>query len=161
VRKRKNIFIAKIFCDFTASINLLMLGAVVGGAICGLNVLRSLIFYQRGRKKWASHVLVPIFFAILTIGCSLLDWGGLYSILPTVGSLFAIIGFWQDDPRLIKLLNLPCVTLWMIYNILSGSIGNSIANAISVLTILFSLTVAGIDYFKKAKATDSIAPKIQ
>jgi hypothetical protein len=161
VRKRKNIFIAKIFCDFTASINLLMLGAVVGGAICGLNVLRSLIFYQRGRKKWASHVLVPIFSAALTIGCSLLDWGGLYSILPTVGSLFAIIGFWQDDPRLIKLLNLPCVTLWMIYNILSGSIGNSIANAISVLTILFSLTVAGIDYFKKAKATDSIAPKIQ
>ena len=159
VRKRKNIFIAKIFCDFTASINLLMLGAVVGGAICGLNVIRSLIFYQRGRKKWASHILVPIFFVVLTIGCSLLDWGGLYSILPTVGSIFAIVGFWQHDPRLIKLLNLPCVTLWMIYNVLSGSIGNSIANAISVVTILFSLAVAGFDYLKRAKDTGNLAPE--
>ena len=159
VRKRKNIFIAKIFCDFTASINLLMLGAVVGGAICGLNVIRSLIFYQRGRKKWASHILVPIFFVVLTIGCSLLDWGGIYSILPTVGSIFAIIGFWQDDPRLIKLLNLPCVTLWMIYNVLSGSIGNSIANAISVVTILFSLAVAGSDYLKRVKDTGNLAPE--
>ena len=159
VRKRKNIFIAKIFCDFTASINLLMLGAVVGGAICGLNVIRSLIFYQRGRKKWASHILVPIFFVVLTIGCSLLDWGGIYSILPTVGSIFAIIGFCQHDPRLIKLLNLPCVTLWMIYNILSGSIGNSIANAISIVTILVSLAVAGFDYLKRAKDTGNLAPE--
>ena len=149
VSKRKHIFIAKIFCDFTASINLLMLGATVGGAICGLNVLRSLIFYQRGEKRWASHILVPIFFVALTVGCSLLDWGGVYSLLPTVGSIFAIVGFWQHDPRLIKLFNLPCVTLWMIYNFLSGSIGNSIANAISVVTILASLIMAGIDYLKK------------
>ena len=149
VSKRKHIFISKIFCDFTASINLLMLGATVGGAICGLNVLRSLIFYQRGEKRWASHILVPIFFVALTVGCSLLDWGGVYSLLPTVGSIFAIVGFWQHDPRLIKLINLPCVTLWMIYNFLSGSIGNSIANAISVVTILASLIIAGIDYLKK------------
>ena len=149
VSKRKHIFIAKIFCDFTASINLLMLGATVGGAICGLNVLRSLIFYQRGEKRWASHILVPIFFVALTVGCSLLDWGGAYSLLPTVGSIFAIVGFWQHDPRLIKLFNLPCVTLWMIYNVISGSIGTSIANAISIVTILASLIMAGIDYLKK------------
>ena len=149
--KRKHILLVKLICDLSASINLLMLGAIVGGAICGINTVRSVVFYYKGQKKFASHVLIPIAFIVITIGCSLLDWNGLYSLLPSIGSVFAIIGFWQKDPRVIKLFNLPCVTLWLIYNVLSGSIANSIANAISIATIIVSLTISLVDYFKRGR----------
>ena len=77
--------------------------------------------------------------------------------MPSIGSVFAIIGFWQKDPRVIKLFNLPCVTLWLIYNVLSGSIANSIANAISIATIIVSLAISLVDYLKKKDDTQELA----
>ena len=151
--KRRHILIAKLICDFTSAIHFFMLGAVVGGAICTVNSARSIVFSYRNEKRWASHILVPIIFIILTLGCSLLGWNGWYSLLPTVGSVLAIVGFWCSDPKLLKLFNLPAITLWLIYNIHTGSISSAISNAISIITILVSLTHVAILYLKSRKAS--------
>ncbi len=149
--KRRHILVAKLACDFTSAIHFFMLGAGVGGAICLVNSARSIVFYYRGEKRFASHISVPVIFSILTIGCTAIGWAGWYSLLPAVGSVLAVVGFWCNDPRLLKLFNLPAVALWLIYNIITGSIASSISNTISIVTILVSLIIALRDYLKKKR----------
>ena len=140
LKKREHILISKLFSDLTSAVHFFMLGQGTGGAICTVNTARDLVFYYKGRK-WASHIAVPIFFGALTLVSSIIQWQGVYSLLPMVGSLLALVGFWFDDPRTVKLINLPGITLWLIYSIIVGSISTTIINVISVITIISSLTV--------------------
>lgn len=155
LRQRRHILIAKVTCDFTSAIHFFLLGAAVGGAVCLVNTARGIVFYHRGQKAWASHASVPVIFAALTLGCSLVGWEGAYSLLPTVGSILAVIGFWCNDPRLLKLFNLPAVTLWLIYSIITGSISAFLSNTVYVVTILVSLVCALVSYIGKRRWDDA------
>lgn len=145
--KREHILVSKLFSDLTSAIHFFMLGQGTGGAICTVNTARDLVFYYKG-KKWASHVCVPIVFGVLTLASSIIQWQGVYSLLPTVGSLLAIVGFWFNNPRTVKLINLPAVALWLVYSIITGSISTTIINSISIITIISSLSIEWIRALK-------------
>ena len=151
--KRGHILISKLFSDLSSGVHFFMLGEVVGGAVCVINTARGAVFYNRG-KKWASGIWVPILFCVLTLGSALIRWEGAHSLLPAVGSVLAVIGFWFSDPKLLKLFNLPAVTLWLIYSIITGSISSTLINIISIITIIASLLSALIKS-KRARKADS------
>ncbi len=154
--KRSHILISKTFADLTSAVHFFLLGEVVGGAVCVINTARGCVFYQRGRSRLASHISVPIIFCILTLASSFIKWEGIVSLLPTCGSILAVIGFWFSDPRLIKLFNLPAVTLWLIYSIIIGSISATIINIFSITTIIISAIIDLVRAHRKAKnATES------
>lgn len=155
--KRGPILISKLFSDLSSGIHFFMLGEVVGGAVCVINTARGVVFYNRG-KKWASGIWVPILFCILTLGSALIRWEGVYSLLPAVGSVLAVIGFWFSDPRLLKLFNLPAVILWLIYSIITGSISSTLINIISITTIIISLLSSVIKSHKMQHLSPSPAP---
>ena len=148
--KRKHILISKTLADLTSAIHFFLLGEIVGGAVCVINTARSSIFYQRGKAKWASHIAIPIVFCVATLATSFIRWEGAVSLLPTFGSVLAVIGFWFNNPRLIKLFNLPAVTLWLIYSILIGSISSTLINSFSIITIVTSIIV---DLIRRRRAT--------
>ena len=136
--KREHILISKLFSDLTSAIHFFMLGQGTGGAICTVNTARDFVFYHK-TKKWASHITVPITFGVLTLASSIIQWQGVYSLLPTIGSLLALVGFWFNDPRKVKLINLPAIALWLMYSIIVGSISTTLINLISIITIITSL----------------------
>ena len=154
--KRQHILITKLACDLTAAIHFFMLGAVVGGATCSVNTVRSIVFYYRGDKKWASSIASPIIIGIATLSCSIIGWQGASSLLPTCGSVLAIIGFWCNDPKLIKFFNLPAVTLWLIYNVITGSISSALSNGISIITIMASFIIAWLSRRKEMRSMCSV-----
>ena len=145
--KREHILISKTFSDLTRVVHFFLLGEVVGGAVCLVNTGRGLIFYNKG-KKWASGIYIPIIFCVITLLTTLLQWKGWYTVLPAVGSVLAVIGFWCNRPRLVKLFNLPAVTLWLIYSIIIMSISATIINIVSIITILVSMARELIGYVK-------------
>ena len=148
--KREHILISKLFSDLTSAIHFFMLGQGTGGAICTVNTARDFVFYHKS-KKWASHIAVPITFGVLTLASSIIQWQGVYSLLPTIGSLLAIVGLWFSDPRKVKLINLPAIALWLIYSIIVGSISTTLINLISIITIITSLTVDLVRTHKKSQ----------
>ena len=155
--KRKHILVSKTLSDFTSAIHFFLLGEIVGGMVCVINTARGTIFYQRGKAKWASHIVIPIIFCVATLATSFIRWNGAISLLPTCGSVLAVIGFWFNNPRYIKLFNLPAITLWLIYSILIGSISTTLINAFSIITILVSMVIDLIKSarLKKAKANET------
>ena len=149
--KRSHIIISKTASDLTSAVHFFLLGEVVGGAICIVNTARGIFFYHRGRRPWTSHILVPIIFSVITLATSLLRWEGAVSLLPTVGSVLAIVGFWCNNPHLLKAFNLPAVTLWLIYSIITGSISAVLINIISIITIITSLFKMLLTHIKTRK----------
>lgn len=150
--KRKHILISKTLSDLLSAVHFFLIGEVVGGAVCIVNTGRGFVFYNKG-KKWASGIYIPIIFSILTLLTTLIRWQGWYTLLPAVGSVLAVIGFWCNRPRLVKLFNLPAVTLWLIYSIMTESISATLINIISIITIISS-TVIEIVRNRKSEKTE-------
>ncbi|MBR3681324.1 MAG: YgjV family protein [Clostridia bacterium] len=149
--KRSHILISKTLSDLLSAVHFLLLGEVVGGAVCIVNTARGYVFYNKG-KKWASGIYIPIVFSILTLLTTILQWKGWYTLLPAVGSVLAVIGFWCNKPRLVKLFNLPAVSLWLVYSIITGSISSTLINIISIISITVSMIIELTKSKQPAKA---------
>ncbi len=145
---RKKIIFSKAISDLLWAVHFFMLGEPSGGAINTVNVARNLVFSQKGNKKWASSAYIPVFFCIVSAVCTILTQDSIKGILPLVGSCLAIIGFWCTDPHNVRKFNLPGVTLWLIYGILTLSISSIISNTLSTISII----ITEIKYRKKSKA---------
>ena len=146
--KRWQIVFAKLLSDLLWALHFVLLGEFVGAAINIVNTVRGCVFLYRGKKKWASHRSVPIIFITLTVFVTLIRWQGWFSILPMVGSVLAVIGFWCASPEEIRRFNLPAVILWLIYGILIGSVSTVLSNTFSIVSIVISEIRA---YLRKRK----------
>lgn len=133
---RKAIITTKAISDLLWMIHFLMLGAYSGAFTNAVCAVRGLVFSQRGKKKWASSVAVPIIFGIITLSVTLVSWAGFKSFLPVFGSCLGIIGFWSNDPKNIRKFNLPALTLWLIYGIMTLSLSTIICNIVSITSII-------------------------
>ena len=100
-----------------------------------VNVLRNIIFSQKD-KKWASSNIIPVAFMVFTFVSAVLTFQGVKDVLPIIGSWLAIIGFWQNDIKLLRIFNLAGVALWMIYGIMTVSVSTIIYNVLSIISIL-------------------------
>ncbi len=152
--KREHILVSKTLSDLLSAVHFFLIGEVVGGAVCIVNTGRGFVFYNKG-KRWASGIYIPIVFSILTLLTTLVRWQGWYTLLPAVGSVLAVVGFWCNRPRLVRLFNLPAVTLWLIYSIITESISATLINIISIISIIVTTAVELINRRRAAKAAEN------
>lgn len=137
-KSRKRIIFLKGCSDFLWAVHFFILGEFSGGAINAVNTVRSIVFAQR-EKKWAQHILIPVAFCIFTVLCAVPGFQGFYSLLPITGSVLAIIGFWQNNVKLLRIFNLFGVTLWLIYGLWIVSVPTIASNIFSICSILTGL----------------------
>lgn len=133
---RKRTIATKATTDFLFAIHFFLLGETVGGCINLVGTVRDIVFAQKGKKKWASHIGIPILFCAFTVIVTLLRWEAWYNILPMIGSVLAVIGFWCSDVKNIRKFNVPATLLWLVYSIRIGSISNLISNIIAIGSLL-------------------------
>lgn len=154
---RRRVIVIKAVSDLMWAIHFFLLGEVVGGSINTLNTARNLVFSQK-HKPWASRPYIPVLFCILTFLAALIRWREWYSFLPMLGSVFAVIGFWCSDVKNIRKFNLPAVSLWLIYGIMTGSISTILCNTFSILSIIIA-TVKQRKYDAKETENEIVATK--
>lgn len=132
---RKKIILYKACSDFFGAIHFFVLGAFSGGVINTVNVLRNIIFAQKD-KKWASSNVIPALFMLFTVVCAIPTFRGVQDLLPIIGSCLAIVGFWQNDVKKLRIFNLAGVILWLAYGIMTVSVSTIIYNILSIISIL-------------------------
>jgi hypothetical protein len=135
---RKAIITTKAISDLLWMIHFLMLGAYTGAFTNAVCAVRGFVFAQRGKKKWASGMIIPIIFCIFTLSVTLISWSGFKSLLPVIGSCLGIIGFWSNDSKNIRKFNFPGLVLWLIYGILTLSLSTIICNIVSITSIIIT-----------------------
>ena len=155
VKKREHILITKLIADVLSGIQQAMVGASTGALINGIAAIRDLIFYHRGRKKWASHI-VWLFVFIFAMSISpILTWQGPISILPATGSTLAVIAFYCKRPVHTRLFGLFAQTLWLIYTIVTFNLVAALQNMIQIVAALLGL----LRDYQEYRTSRAAAPK--
>ena len=111
--------------------------AAVTSALC---IIRSAIYAQRDRKKWASSVLWLFLFLVLFGFSALLTWKNIYSLFPAIGSSLSSVAFRCRDPRNAKKIQIIASCCTVVYNIfINQSITVYLAAGVTILTSLYSI----------------------
>ena len=122
-------------------VNYLMLGAMVGGIMNAISILRALVFLNKeklhaDRPVWligftATYLLSYVLtFTLFDKEPTLFNL--IIEFLPIIGMTAITISFTMTDAKAIRRFGLISAPSWLIYNIVSGSIG---ATACAVLTL--------------------------
>lgn len=138
-KKREHILLIKLTSDVLSSIQQAMAGATTGALICTIGAARECVFYNRGRKKWASHIVWLFVFLIAMSISPIFAWEGPISLLPAIGSALAVLAFYCKNPLHIRIFGLFAQLLWLIYTILTFNLVSVVQNIILIFSALFGL----------------------
>lgn len=112
-----------------------------------INVIRALVYAQRGEKTWADKAFIPFLFAGANVAATLLTWKGAFSLVPLAASFFATFGYWQKEERRLRLCGVGVCAGWLIYNIHVRSYPGIINETVTLFSIFLALL-----RFRKTKA---------
>ena len=136
-KKRKNIFLFKMFdCTFS-SLQYFLLGAITGGISNSIGIVRAYFF---GKKKQNNNLILYIFLAIYTISC-FIKWEGIESILVLIATIIYTIVLWNDNPKVIRLGACFVFCIWGIYDIIVGAYIAVLTDIIVILSNLLALYI--------------------
>ncbi len=142
-RKRSNILIFKLINDVMNATVQVLLGAFTGAAINIVAVGRESVFYNRGKHKWANSIAWLFVFMAVIIGVSILTWAGPISLVPMIGSVIAVAGFYAYSTKITRTLGIISSALWLVYQIVTLQIGAMIGSGISITAAIIGLVRDG------------------
>lgn len=138
-KKREQILFTKLTMDVLSGIQQAMVGASTGALINAIAVVRELIFYHRGRKKWADHIGWLFVFIVAMSISPFFTWQGFISLLPATGSALAVIAFYCKRPVHTRIFGLFAQILWLIYTALTFNLVAALQNTILITSAALGL----------------------
>lgn len=139
------VIVCQLFGAILFATHYFLLGATVGGLLNLVAIFRAIVFAngERFRSKnigWLvlfvslfalSYVLTfTVFGKPFTLSSALLE------VLPVIGLTASTISFRLDSAKAIRQYGLICSPCWLIYNVINQSIGASICEAVSIVSIV-------------------------
>lgn len=132
-----------LFC-----VNFLMLGALVGGILNAVGIVRALVFLNKEKLK-ATHPVWLIGFTavylmsyVLTFtvfGKEATVFNLIVEFLPVVGMTATTISFRLSDAKAIRRFGLVSSPSWLVYNIVNFAVGAIICEVLSLCSILIGM----------------------
>ncbi|MCQ2446059.1 MAG: YgjV family protein [Clostridia bacterium] len=148
LKTKKRILTVQFFSSILFMIHFGLIGAITGSILNGIGALRALVITSRP-KKWAMcKAWVPFFFVCYvaayamtflvfdkepTVGNLLLE------LLPVAGMIITTFAFLSETEKRVRRLSLINSPLWLAYNGINGSIGGTLVEAFSLVSILIAI----------------------
>ena len=140
IRSRKLLLLAQFAADLLFCIQFYLLGGLSGCYGMILNCLRNILLALFGEKpfmKWKGWVVI---FSLLAVAMAVTAWEGPVSLLPLAANVACYIGYWSGSSRNIRLSNLfVACPGWLVYDMITGSLGGALNEAVSLVSIIVSL----------------------
>lgn len=147
-KTRKGAIAFQLMGSFLFSVNFFMLGAMVGGILNAVGIVRALVFLNKeklhaDRLPWlVGFTVAYVVSYILTFtvfGKQLTPVNMLIELLPVVGMIATTISFRLTEARDIRRYGLISSPSWLVYNIVNVSVGAIICEVISLCSILIGM----------------------
>ncbi|MBR5743152.1 MAG: YgjV family protein [Clostridia bacterium] len=135
-----------------------MIGAITGSILNGIGAFRAVVYGNRDKKWTQSKIWLPLFITLyltayvmtFTVFGKEATLGNLaLELLPVMGMIVTNIAFLQTKERRLRMLALINSPLWMAYNGINGSIGGTVTEIISLISII--IAVIRFDILKGGK----------
>ena len=138
-KKREYILLLKLTSDVFSTVQQALAGATTGALICSIAIARDSIFYNRGKRKWASHIIWLFVFIIAMSISPFFTWQGPISLLPAIGSALAVVAFYCKRPLRIRIFGFFAQVLWLIYTVLTLNLVAAVQNVILIFSVIMGL----------------------
>lgn len=144
-----------------------LLGAYTGCIMNGVAIFRNVIFAQRDKKKWASHMgwvygIVGICIAVSILNVTVLTKPNertvtklLIEIFPILGTALTTIGLRMEKASTVRIYCLISMPLWLVYNVYSVALSAVVTDITTILSLV--IAIARLDINKKKQQDDSIS----
>ena len=142
-RTTRGIALRQAVGAFFWTVHLLLLGAWTGGLLNLLGLVRGSVYSQRGEHRWASRPFWPWLFGALCLSAAV--WAGLAQgegprlLLSTVAQCLACYALWTPRVRLARFLLVVVSLLWLVYDMLSGSIPGTACEIFSQVSLAVAI----------------------
>lgn len=146
-RTHRRILAMQFSAGFLFAVQYLLLGAYEGVSGNVVAFLRGVTYCFRGKSKFVDSIACPIVFAILAGIGGALTYQSPVSLLPMVAMMIASFVTWNPRTQQLRALTLPTSIMWLIYNIICGSVSGTVTELLSELSIFI-----GLFRFRKKKA---------
>ena len=143
---RKDVILLNVYAQIFQILSTLLLKGFTGTVMSLVMLASDIIIYIKYKKnekitKSESNIILIILFAII-IGLSIITYDGVFSLLSVLATIVLLIGIWQEDMKVYRIMGIIGSLLWLFYYIYLKSIF-----AIILETILIIATI--ISYYKK------------
>lgn len=145
-RTQKNIMRLQMAANVLFIIHYFLLGALIGGCMNAISLIRAGVYAQRQDKKWAaSPVWIPIFIGaaaamyVLAFCCFGIEWNvknALVELLPVLGMVATTFAFRMEEAKWVRRLSLLNSPVWLAYNAINRSLGGFLTEAFTLISIL-------------------------
>lgn len=136
-------------------VHMFMLGAVTGGFMNLIGVTRGIVFYYRGRYRWAdSRLWIPVF-CVLAVVAGAFSWvqgDGWLALLPMSAMVLTTFSLSLRSPFRVRALTFFSSPCWCTYNVIKGSIPGILTEIFVMVSI-----VIGILRFDVKRKTNHVA----
>ena len=141
-----------LLCMFAGSalfaVNMFMLGAMIGGIMNVLSVVRSLVYMKKDSLKIPIKVVNILFIAAYLVSyvLSFTLFGTepnlrniILELLPVIGMSAMTIAFSGNNAKVIRLSGFISSPCWLVYNIFNNAIGGMLCEIITLVSITSAL----------------------
>lgn len=160
--RRERILIFKFIGDALWVASFLLQANYTGAILNAVAMGRETVFFNRDKHKWASSPIWLGVFMIVTAASPMFSLisgkEGWYAILPAMGSIAAVIGFYSRVPVITRYVSFVANGLWLFYDILGNNIPASISCVIQLISALIGLILTLVH--KRQIKKNCVTPKI-
>ena len=159
--KSKNRLICmQLFGSLLFTANYLMLGAVVGGLMNGIAVIRAVLFIYKDRLRINDKILIgALIAAFITsyvlaftlFGVEPIFKNFIIELLPVIGMSAVTVSFNMKNATAVRIIGITLSSPgWLVYNVCSGSIGAILCEVFSLISL--AVGIIRHDIKRKPKA---------
>ncbi len=132
------------------TLHFFLLGSYAGMLLNAVNAARNITYafierYKFSRSPFCLGITLTICLSMLAVTVPAEAWLG---VLPVAATSLASVAFFMQKERLVRLFYLIASPVWMVYDIIGGSIGGTLCEGFTMISIVIALF-----RFKKEKKT--------
>lgn len=135
VTDRRKMVAMKLLDDLLWVTHFILISEYTAALTTGIAVFREIIFYHRGKQKWASSILWAVGFSVAFAACAPFTWVDIFSIFPAAASVVSTWVFWVNRTKTAKLIQLPSAVCMFIYSIVYSSYSGLLTQIITIVSI--------------------------
>ncbi len=161
-KKQKTFTSIQLVSTTLFAVSFLLLGATTGALLNFIAAVRALIYVNK-QKLHADRPIWLAGFTVLYIGAYIMTFtvfgkpltaiNFIVEILPVIGMVASHLALYINSDRAVRRFSLVSSPVWLVYNIVSVSVGAIICESISIVSIIIGMFRHDID--KKPKKTNT------
>ncbi len=147
-KSHKGVISFQLLGGFLFSINFFLLGAVVGGILNAVAVIRAIVYL--GEKRFHSGSIIWVFaFSVISICSYILTFtvfdkdftlfNAVIEFLPVLAMVVSTVAFRMQNAKKIRFFGLIVSPSWLIYNISNFALGAILCEVFSLCSIIIGI----------------------